>query len=326
MNIGKENTPNFRKLPIAREVAAGIAATLFLFLSALMIPVVGFFVGIFAPLPSLLFFYRWGSPLGYAVPGGAALVGIALLYYLHMFYGVPYFLQMLLLGLTLAIAMRNQWSIEKTIGSSSLLIFIVGAFFFWVMNGGEAGIIRGMEHDLHETLTAILQQYGTTASEKAILEQTLAKSIPAVVRLLPGIALSSTLIAAWLNVLVTLRYCRHHQLPLPAWSEWSNWKSPDLLVWAVIAGGFLALLPQAPLKIVGQNVLLVLATVYLFQGLAILAFYFERWKIPRILRGIFYGFLFLQLFATLGATLMGLFDVWFDFRRISQKPAEGART
>jgi len=96
------------------------------------------------------------------------------------------------------------------------------------------------------------------------------------------------------------------------------------LVWIVILSGFALLLPVQQLQIIAMNALVVLGTIYLLQGLAIITFYFERWRLPRILQAIFYGFLVLQQFASLGAVLLGFFDIWFDFRRLSKKAAPSA--
>jgi hypothetical protein len=58
--------------------------------------------------------------------------------------------------------------------------------------------------------------------------------------------------------------------------------------------------------------------------LAIVGFYFERWKLPRIFRAFLYGVILVQQFFTLGAMLMGLFDLWVDFRRLKQSPTANA--
>lgn len=309
---------------MGKELAVGIAATLIFFFSVLIIPIMGVFAGIFTPLPTLLFFYRWGSPLGYLIPGGAALVGCLLLPALSMVQSIPYFLGMITLGLLLGAGMRQGWSAEKTIGSSCLVVLLIGALVLWLTEGkSNGGIFAYLEEDLRNAITVTFQQYGAASLEKPVLEEMLQKFVPVMVRLLPGAALSSVLVASWLNVLVSGRFCRLRRLPLPPWGEWSRWKAPEHLVWVVIACGAVLLLPvDSWVKILGLNVLIVLGTVYLFQGLAVISFYFERWKLPKILRAILYAIFLLQQFVTFGVILMGLFDMWFDFRRLTRKSAE----
>jgi uncharacterized protein YybS (DUF2232 family) len=64
-----------------------------------------------------------------------------------------------------------------------------------------------------------------------------------------------------------------------------------------------------------------MGTLYFLQGLAIVAFYFERWKMPLFIKGFVYVVLFLQQFASMVVAALGLFDVWFDFRKLVKKPA-----
>lgn len=67
--------------------------------------------------------------------------------------------------------------------------------------------------------------------------------------------------------------------------------------------------------------LIVMGTIFFFQGLAIAAFYFERWKLPFYVKGVIYAVVFLQQFASMAIAVLGLFDVWFDFRKLAKKPA-----
>ncbi|MGV8073357.1 MAG: YybS family protein [Syntrophobacteraceae bacterium] len=321
MGLGDENSAPLRSPSIRTELALGIAATLLFFLSAMVIPVVGFLAGIFTPLPTLLVFYRWGSPMGYVIPGGATLAGSVLLSYFNMAQSIPFFLELVYLGLFLGMGMRQQWSIEKTIGYSSLFIFATGVLTFLLIYGGADGeMVKNLEDGFSRAIKTALEQYGETSPEKHMLEEVMLGNVPIIVRLLPGAALSFALVIAWLNVLMTRRYYRARNFPLPPWKEWQHWKAPEILVWPAIASGFVLMLPSDSMNIVALNVLIVLGAIYLFHGLAVIAFYLEKWRMPRFLKAILYGLILIQQFATIGAILIGLFDIWFDFRRLSRQP------
>jgi uncharacterized protein YybS (DUF2232 family) len=314
----KPSTPP-RNLLIAKELIVGIAATLLFFLTVIMIPVFGILAGIFTPLPTLLVYYRWGSPWAFWVPGGTAIFGYVLLAYLNQSQSLPYLIEMLMLGLLLGLGMRRNWSLERTVSIASLLVFAIGTLVFWFnYGGGHEGSGMQVEKDLSDAITLILQHYGPATTDTQMVAEAVQKMLPILVKLLPGAALSSILMACWLNLLVAKRYCRLHQLPMPAWQEWSLWKAPDFLIWVVIGGGLALLLPLGFFKVPGLNAMMVAGIIYLFQGLAIVSFYFERWKLPRIFRAILYGIILIQQFFTLGAMLMGLFDMWIDFRRLSR--------
>lgn len=288
----------------------------------LVIPLAGTFFGIFTPMPTVLFLYRWGSPLGFWVPGIAALVGLLALSLLSMVEAAPFFVGLLGVGLVMGWGMRSRWSVEKTVALAGIFLFGLGTVAFWLISMEiEGGLVRHMEESLGQTISAVLQQYAASSPETRILEQSLLDFVPTAVRLMPGVAASSILVVCWLNLFVALRYCRLHGLPMPLWERWTAWKAPEMLVWGVIAAGFMILLPVRSLSLLGMNVSMVLGTVYLFQGLAVTSHYFERWRLPRILRAVLYGFFLLQMPATLGMILLGLADVWIDFRRFPRKPS-----
>ena len=318
MGLDSEPSTPWQDRVIAREVVVSVTATLLFFLSVVMIPVAGIVVGTFAPLPTLIACYRWGPPLALWVPGGAALLGYVVLAYLHAVQSLPYLLEMLLLGLLLGLGMRRGWSLERTAGIASGVAFTVGLVVFWFSYGGATETSPSLERDLQDAVGMILQQYGASPADNQLVEETLQKLLPFLLKLLPGAAVASTLMACWLNLLVAKRYCRVRQLPLPAWPDWSQWKAPEHLVWVVISSGVLLMLPFGSLKVAGLNVLMVAGVIYLFQGLAVVAFYFNRWQLPQIFRAVAYGIILIQQFCTLGVMLLGLFDMWFDFRRLSR--------
>ena len=308
-----------------RDAVAALLATLAFFLSAMVIPVAGVALGVFTPLPVLVFYYRWGAPAGFQVPCGSALVGGLILHFLDIDRGIPYFLEMVALGLFMGVTLQKRWSAEKVIGGAGALICILAALVLWITyDGNSADLVRYLEEDLQRTVDAAFSSYGSTGAEKESIEGTIREVLPTVVRLLPGICISSSLVTCWLNVLAARRFCRLRSLPLPAGPDWTRWKAPEHLVWGVITGGFAILLPYASIKITAMNLLVALATVYLLQGYAVAAFFFERWKLPRVLRAIIYAFFMLQQIATMAAALTGFFDVWLDFRRLSAKAATDA--
>lgn len=319
---GQGITPRWREPLALREGLLGTAATLLFFLAVALMPLAGVFVGFFTPLPILLFTYRWGPALGLGLAGGTALAGGVLLASLNLTASIPLFSGLVLLGVMLALGMRSIWSPEKTIGLSSLVLFGLGGTVFLLSHDNiDQRLFSTLEQELVDVIGATLRQQGKATPEILLLEEALKSVAPMMVRLIPGIAASTTLMTSWLNVLVALRIIPLRRLSLPPWQDWSLWKAPELLVWPVIAAGFMLLVPMENFNLLGMNALLVLGTVYLFQGLAVVGFFFDRWKLHRVFRGMLYALFLLQQFLTLGVALMGLFDTWFDFRRLIRKPS-----
>jgi uncharacterized protein YybS (DUF2232 family) len=78
-------------------------------------------------------------------------------------------------------------------------------------------------------------------------------------------------------------------------------------------------LPIASMRVISLNLLLVLGVLYFCQGVAVVAAWFNRLGLPRILRVIGYPLMFLNPLFFLIITL-GVLDLWFDFRRLHQQP------
>lgn len=313
-----------RRTAVFRDVAAGVLATILCFMSVVFIPVVGVVPGLFSPLPTLLSLYRLGPPAGYAIPGGSVLAGSALLVGLDMASSIPYLAVLILLGVLLGTAMRHGWSAEKTVAFSSAMVCGVAAVIVLALFGeGGSARFAAIEEEMRAAVTATLLQHGMGGTDPKALEDAVRVLLPVMTRLIPGFVVSTALLASWLNILAVKRYCERFLVPFPPWGDWSRWKSPDHLVWGVVVTGFCLLVPNSWVRIVATNVLVALGTVYLFHGLSVVAFYFAKWRFPTVARAIFYGVIFLQQFATLGVMLAGLFDVWFDFRRLDGKNSGG---
>jgi uncharacterized protein YybS (DUF2232 family) len=106
-------------------------------------------------------------------------------------------------------------------------------------------------------------------------------------------------------------------LAFPDFGRLNQWKSPETFIWAAIVSGVMLLFPGVAVKVVGMSGLLILSVIYFFQGIAIVAFFFEKKKLPRLLRVFLYsliGFQQIVLFFIIG---MGFFDVWFDIRKLN---------
>jgi len=94
-----------------------------------------------------------------------------------------------------------------------------------------------------------------------------------------------------------------------------NWTLPEPLVWGVIASGFALVVPSEPLRIAALNVLIVLLPLYFLQGMAIVATFLVRRNMPPFVRGMVYLLIVILNPLPLLVTVVGVFDLWVDFRK-----------
>ncbi len=322
MNTPQGNLIFSRFGSAGKEFFFQIILTVGLFLSVSFVPLAGFFAGVLTPAPTVLAIVKWGLPSALIVPGCAGAVGSLALYLLDLSPSIPYLLALLGLGVLMGIGLRRQWPVEKVVLFPSLIVIGMGGLllvFALIATKGE--LVRLVEQDLTGAITATLKQLGTASTETGEFEAKLLETVPLIVRTIPGILISCTLGIAWLNLLIARRYCRVSGFESCSREKLTLWKAPEFIVWFVIAGGLMLLLPFTGFKLPAINLLIVLGTIYFLQGLAVVAFYLERLRIPFFVKGFLFAVLFLQQFASLATAALGLFDVWFDFRKFINKPA-----
>ena len=103
----------------------------------------------------------------------------------------------------------------------------------------------------------------------------------------------------------------------PGLGSFIYWKMPPLFIY--IAGLFFLVRLIGPdlLKVIADNALLFLGFFYALFGFAVIEFFLKKVRLSLILKVLFYlGFVFLQLPGLIMAAMIGLFDSYFDFRKV----------
>lgn len=166
-------------------------------------------------------------------------------------------------------------------------------------------------------------QMGLDAAAMQELRQTLTGIGKLFFRLSPGLLITGSLLVAWANLLF-VRALKRRKNPEAAAVQDSflAWRVPERLVWLLIASGVLMLLTDGLWFWTGANLVAVLGLLYFFQGLAVLSFWLREKNVPVFLRAGIYVFLALEFFLVVLVATAGLFDLWFNLRRLKpQKPA-----
>lgn len=134
--------------------------------------------------------------------------------------------------------------------------------------------------------------------------------------LVPGGLVASTALALWI-FLIFLRKSADNLGFGETYANLSRWRSPDVLVWMVVIVLSALVFRLEASKTFCANLLIVLGTVYLFQGLAVLVHSLQRTVVPPTVRLLCYvaAIIFFQYVALI-LIAVGFFDVWFDFRKL----------
>jgi uncharacterized protein YybS (DUF2232 family) len=306
-------------------VINSLLVLLLLYYASIQLPVLGLVIGALMPLPIIMTVRRAGWLPGLLL----VAAGVGMLFYVEHFAAIKAevlpLLQMAVIGFAIAVFSSRHYKLEVIVGAAVALAvtFQVGVFLILAWQQGVTPLAY-----LQQTVAEIWTMFSQLVEKEPLLQQEiqltgvkLAEFTAIIAQLTPAfLVINSTLV-------VLLNYLLSQNLGSPLASEdrrppLTSWEAPGWLVFVLIGAGFLVLIPNRVVQMTGVNVLLVCGLLYFFQGLAILTFNFKRFQVPRIFRWLAYFLLVMLKPAMLLVILMGLIDLWLDFRRLHRPPSE----
>ena len=303
-------------------VLASIAAV-GLFTSGSFFPVLGIGLSLLSPLPFVAICLRHGRVIFVlALALTTFMIAVPLSFQQALVFLLEFGAPAVVLG---ACFRRGARAEAMVIGVAAVLA--VGGVSVLVVGSGQ------WEHPgraIEQHLDVLLADMEALTARVGIAEGPTGLDLPArrmyavLFMAFPGLLFVGSLLTAAGYVLVLQAVVRRWPTQLggvPATTF--RWELPEYLVWGFIGSGVGYLTGVPWLKTAGVNGLIVFLGLYFMQGLSIGAFLFRRFQLPRFLATLSVILLVFQPFFTLLVAGLGLFDVWFAFRRLSlPKPPE----
>lgn len=298
----------------------GGVLTLALFLAYVTFPLIGLVPGILAPLPAIYYFCKRGATAGLAVVGITTTVlfimgesAIPILYLLQS--GVIsllfpwYYLQ----------GKGTARALSYSVGINFLLIAVLAvAYGLWSGADLQATLLKGIESSTNQAI-ALYSKQGLTAEELEMLSQGVRQAGALIANVFPALLLISLGSVAALNMAVLFRLAAKWLPNLNKPDNFQSFRNPDVLVWVVIFAGFSMLLPHPDIQRVALNLLVVSGFIFFLQGLAVVLAFFQRISVPFLARFIFWLVLTFQPYLVVAIAVLGIFDIWADFRTPKEK-------
>jgi Predicted membrane protein (DUF2232) len=308
----------------------GIFQYVFLFSSVLIFPGIQwplfFWVNGFVPLVAFIFLYGFGWNSGNRIVVQGAVLALIVCIFLH---SLPfYFLALTSLPSGYVIARcAGRSEGQMTTGVKGLLTLGACWLVFW---GGLVAIDNAFSysaliHTIQSWLDILLKAYRHNETipvdSLIVIEQMLTQTKTLFPVILPAVLCNFALLTVWLTMVygnrLTLKYVGRSP-----WPEYKFWKLPDRLIWAEIISAVLALLPLEPVGTIGINMLILVSVLFIFQGLSIVVFFFNKWNMPLLFRLPLYTLAVIQSSGTLLLLIIGVADIWLDLRRLNRQPDE----
>ena len=153
--------------------------------------------------------------------------------------------------------------------------------------------------------------------------------VAAVRSFLPTVLFVWCAVLVSLTILLAVRVRETVGRPFPYRAPFAWFAMPEEAVWLLVLGLAGVAARQEPLASAGRNLAVCLAIGYALQGLAILRFAVAKrgWRAGMYWVLLFFVLIFAPPVLAIGATILGLADVWLDLRRRwleSHAPERGA--
>ena len=298
----------------------GVLITSLIFAASILIPVFGFFCSLFIPLPTLYYRIKLGRTTGVFIPVLGFIIMVAVMNSFTI--DVVFFAELLLVGFILAELLESRFPIDKTILYTCgvvLISAVVSLFIFSSASGKNLFTLLSqyVAHNLELSL-ALYQSLGMSEESLHLIRGSLGKIQYILVRIIPALTIASTLLVVWMNILASKALLKGKFRFHPDYENLNQWQAPDFLVWAVIGCGILMLFPVITAKLFGLNIILISMTIYFFQGMGIVSFFFQKKQVPRFFKILLYSLIALQQLALIAVIGIGFFDMWFNFRKLKK--------
>ncbi len=289
-----------------------------------LLAIIGEYVGLPAliiPVPLTLLVFRHGYRLGIAMSIASAVV--ASLVSAHVLSGVTIVIWGFL-GIALGMALREKFSFPKTLAVgivANMVSLGLQVLFYSLLFG------TNLFQDMAELFTSTFDQaisfyqsLGVT-SEALLQLETMRTTAKMIVEWgLPAIILISSVVTTFINMAVVRLVLRRMGTQVPWVKPFIYWRLPRWSVLTFILSLLLLSYDKGAEGIVyriGFNLMLLQAPAFLIVGIAIAWYYFNRWKVPTVLRIILVYFIAMgPLF--LGVVIAAMVDSIYSLREPAQ--------
>lgn len=293
-------------------ILAPAVLSLGLFYASAVAPPLGFV----APAPLYYALVTYGFKAG---SGLVTAAGIAALLISGFGHAVFFLVTCGITAGSLADSFVRKDSIEATLLKATLFPFTAGAVIFLLAssaNGAEpADVLAAWGREMVSNATASYKNISVGAEAATWLEVNGGWVVNTFVKIFPALSFITAMLMAIINLLVIRAASLRFRLGVhdPSHS-FAAWKTPETLVWVVVASGAGALFFNGAIDTVSWNALLVSLAIYTVHGTAIIHAFFAKSNIPILLRAIGYFLIFSYPMLLVAVSALGLADVWADFR------------
>lgn len=289
---------------------------------------------VFAPVPLAIAFLLYGRLITFVM----GVLSTALLWSFSVsMKGFPFFvagmylMAFLYAVLVAEIIFRNVNPVKGLTYAGLFLVILSGSFLIGYDKLSQKSLKTEVGNSVVSVMTELKKQKkdtsGISPEEQRAFDDFVNKPDLLTERIytsLPLIVFVFSFFGLWVSLYVTLRNSiiwRYRVLYTYSLKDLTHFKTPEFFVWPLILSLVLLLgadygLPAVS-ETIGRNLLYCLGVFYLFQGFGVYNDFLKYLKIGGFIKTLFIAFTLILAYNFLA--ILGIFDLWFDFRRFFTK-------
>lgn len=229
----------------------------------------------------------------------------------------PLWLKAVLPALALAMLINRGWQAGRSFVLATLIL--AGLIMIMYVQGVEIieEQIDLMIESFQSIATGTLSSQGYNTEVINEMVDWLAKTGHLIKRLLPGMLILSGTGQLFIAFVAIEWYYTRRDSYFPGFGPFVYWKIPENLIYFLGITILARLIPAGGMDTVADNIIFILAFFYAVCGLALIEHLLRRLQLPMFIKVIFYiGLFLMQLPGMMIASAAGLFDSYFDFRKV----------
>lgn len=310
-----------------RNFVLGIVISTLSLLSVVLLPLLGAMVLVLMPLPVLFYFAKFGRFGGCVVFGVSLTLALLGVRFVNPDITFPLFFFIFVgaTGMMIAEVLGRSLSIEKTL-MVPLAALLACSGCLLLIDANQTGqppwqLIENFTASSIRDNIKFYEQLDISSEQIALIKDHTGEIAALLTRVSPSIFLVGASLIIWLNILAARFLFQRSGLHYPDFGDLTCWKAPEKMVWLLIGTGGMLLIPLAAVNYAGMNLLIICLFVYLCAGLSIIGYFFKVKRASVFLKVLFYVLILIQQYLLLFVMVLGLFDLWADFRKLI-KPAQ----
>jgi len=229
---------------------------------------------------------------------------------------LPMWLKAVVPSVLLGVFVAHGWKAGRAFAAAAVLMAVFLAVAYLQSGGGLVEQINHMNDSIEKMIAGPAGSGYSREAANKLTDQVLYLS-RILTRLLPGLIIMAGIGQLFVAFMITEWYYTRRDSYFPGFGPFIYWKVPEKVLYFLGVVLIARLTFDGDVRLAADNIVFVLLILYAVCGTALAEYALRRLRLPVIIRVVFYiGLGLMHIIGLIGASLAGVLDSYFDFRRV----------